>query len=175
LIWGDSLSSAHGMPVEQGWVALLQQRLDNGYRIVNAAVSGETTGGGRSRLAGALQRHRPEIVIIELGANDGLRGIPPTVIRNNLEAMIVSAHETGAKVLLLGMKLPPNYGEQYNHQFEAVFSELAKKHDVPFVPFMLEGVARNFSLMQADGIHPTAKAQPMILDNVMKILARLLE
>lgn len=175
LVWGDSLSSAYGLAVDQGWVFLLQQRLGKDHKVINASVSGETSGGGRSRLSEALHRHRPDIVIIELGGNDGLRGLPPSVTRKNLEEMIVIARKLEVKVLLLGIKLPPNYGPQYSHRFETIYPEVAQKYNVPLVPFLLNGIAEDFSLMQKDGIHPTAEAQPKVLDNVMQTLKKLIE
>ncbi len=170
LIWGDSLSSAYGMSVEEGWVFLLQKELGDRFRVINASVSGETTGGGRSRLPAALAEHEPDIVVIELGGNDGLRGFRPTVISDNLDAMIRQTLESGADVILLGQRLPPNYGERYNQQFEAIYTDLAGKYDIPLVPFLLDGVAEDFDLMQADGIHPTASAQPLILANVYPVV-----
>lgn len=170
LIWGDSLSSAYGMSVEEGWVFLLQKELGDRFRVINGSVSGETTGGGRSRLPAALEEYKPDIVVIELGGNDGLRGFRPTMIRDNLEAMIRQALESGAEVILLGQRLPPNYGKRYNQKFEAIYTELAGKYDIALVPFLLEGVAEDFDLMQADGIHPTASAQPLILANVYPLV-----
>jgi acyl-CoA thioesterase-1 len=170
LIWGDSLSSAYGMSVEEGWVFLLQKELGDKVRVINGSVSGETTGGGRSRLPAALKEYKPDIVVIELGGNDGLRGFRPTVIRDNLDSMIRQTLEFGAEVILLGLRLPPNYGERYNQQFEAVYTDLAGKYDIPLVPFLLDGVAEDFGLMQADGIHPTATAQPLILANVYPVV-----
>jgi acyl-CoA thioesterase-1 len=170
LIWGDSLSSAYGMSVEQGWVSLLQEELGDRVRVVNASVSGETTGGGRSRLPDALIQHQPDIVVIELGGNDGLRGFRPEVVRDNLRAMIEDTRAFGAQVILLGIRLPPNYGEVYSRKFEAVYTDLSETYAIPLVPFLLEGVAEDFALMQADGIHPTAKAQPLILANVYPVI-----
>jgi len=174
LIWGDSLSSAYGMAVEQGWVSLLQQKLGSNYRIINASVSGETSGGGKSRLSAALLNHKPDVIVLELGGNDGLRGIPPAATKKNLEAMIEMARKSSAKVLLLGIKIPPNYGINYIRRFESIYPELAQKHRVELAPFMLKGIAEDFSLMQNDGIHPTAKAQPIIVKNVLPALQRLL-
>jgi acyl-CoA thioesterase-1 len=170
LIWGDSLSSAYGMSVEQGWVSLLQEELGDRVNVVNASVSGETTGGGRTRLPDALNQHQPDIVVIELGGNDGLRGFRPSIVKDNLKAMIEDTRAFGAKVILLGIRLPPNYGEVYGRKFEAVYAQLAETYDIPLVPFLLEGVAEDFALMQADGIHPTARAQPLILANVYPVI-----
>ncbi len=158
------------MSVEQGWVSLLQEELGDRVRVVNASVSGETTGGGRSRLPDALIQHQPDIVVIELGGNDGLRGFRPSVVKDNLKAMIEESRTFGARVILLGIRLPPNYGAVYSRKFEAVYTELAETYDLPLVPFLLEGVAEDFALMQADGIHPTAKAQPLILANVYPVI-----
>jgi acyl-CoA thioesterase I len=174
LIWGDSLSSAYGMPVDEGWVALLQDTLAERVEVVNASVSGETTGGGRSRLPSALELHRPEIVIIELGGNDALRGFRPEHIRANLKSMIEQSKAAGARVLLLGIRMPPNYGEAYNREIETVYADLARHYEVPLVPFLLDGIADDFDLMQSDGIHPTAKAQPLILAHVLPVLKGLL-
>jgi acyl-CoA thioesterase-1 len=178
LVMGDSLSAGYGLKVETGWVALLQQRLkDKGYEyhVVNASVSGETTGGARARLPRSLQLHHPRIVIIELGGNDGLRGLPITQMKNNLQAMIEAAREAHAKVLLLGMNIPPNYGPEYASQFHRVYVDLARQYQVPLVDFLLAGVALTPQLMQADGIHPSAEAQPRLLDNIWPDLLPLLQ
>jgi acyl-CoA thioesterase I len=175
---GDSLSAGYGLKVESGWVALLQQRLkDKGYEyhVVNASVSGETTGGARTRFPRSLQLHHPQIVILELGGNDGLRGLPTAQMKTNLQAMIEAARESHAKVLLLGMNIPPNYGPEYASQFHRVYVDLARQYQVPLVDFFLEGVAMTPRLMQADGIHPTAEAQPRLLDNVWRVLLPLLQ
>lgn len=174
---GDSISAAYGIETEQGWVKLLAERLaDAGADIdvVNASVSGETTGGGVVRLPGSLERLLPELVIIELGGNDGLRGYPIARIRDNLTRMVSMAREAGAEVLLLGMLIPPNYGERYTSGFQATFREVAAQTGVQFVPFLLDGVATDPSLMQDDGIHPTAEAQPLLLENLWPVLAPLL-
>jgi acyl-CoA thioesterase-1 len=174
---GDSLSAGYGMSITQGWVALLEQRLrQEGYEyaVVNASMSGETTTGGRARLGRALEQHRPAVVILELGANDGLRGLPVSTVRANLEAMITQAKSAGASVLLLGMRIPPNYGEQYSREFARMFSELANKYQVRAVEFFLDKVAMDPSLMQDDQIHPTVQAQPILLDNVWPQLEPLL-
>lgn len=177
LVVGDSLSSGYGIPVEQGWVAGLERRLaEAGYphRVVNASISGDTTQGGLSRIDDALGRNRPSLVLLELGGNDGLRGILPEVTHRNLEAMIGKVRAAGARVVLLGIRIPPNYGPLYTRQFAAVFPDLAERLGVPLVPFLLEGVAGDPALMQADGIHPTVEGQPRILDNVWPILQPLL-
>lgn len=178
LVVGDSLSSGYGVKVDATWVALLEKKLAGqgyGYRVVNASVSGETTGGGRARLARALQLHRPAIVLLELGGNDGLRGLPVRQMRDNLEAMIAQVRAANARPVLLGMRMPPNYGPAYTESFHAVFGELAKKHSLPLVPFFLEGVAFNARLMQNDGLHPNKEAQPVLLDNLWPTLQPLLE
>ena len=177
LVLGDSLSAAYGMALEQSWVALLEQRLqahDPEWRVVNASVSGETTGGGLARLPRALEQHEPTIVIIELGGNDGLRARPVAEVRENLARMIELSREAGAGVLLAGIRLPPNYGAAYVQRFEAVFGELAETHDIALVEFFMEDVALDATLMQADGIHPNADAQPVLLDNVWPRLLPLL-
>ena len=174
---GDSISAAYGIEAEQGWVQLLADRLDDvgvDVSVVNASVSGETTGGGVVRLPGSLERHAPELVIIELGGNDGLRGYPIARIRDNLARMVSMAREAGADVLLLGMFVPPNYGERYMNGFHENFHRVAAEAGVSLVPFLLDGVATDAGLMQEDGIHPTAEAQPMLLDNVWPTLAPLL-
>lgn len=178
LVLGDSLSAGYGIDVRDGWVTLLAQRLrQQGYpqTVVNASVSGDTTAGGRARLPEALQRHHPEIVILELGGNDGLRGLSLTQTRANLAAMIKMAGEAGAQVLLVGIYLPPNYGPEYTKKFHAIYSELAQAHRLPLVPFLLAGVALTPGLMQADGLHPRAAAQPRLLDNVWLYLEPMLK
>jgi acyl-CoA thioesterase-1 len=178
LIVGDSLSAGYGVKVTETWVALLERRLaaqGYGYRVANASVSGETTGGARTRLPRALEVHKPAIVIIELGGNDGLRGLPLRQIRANFEFMITSAQASGAQVMLIGMRMPANYGATYADQFHALFGELGKKYSVPVVEFFLEGVAQNSKLMQQDGIHPTAAAQELLLDNVWPVLKTVLK
>jgi len=178
LVVGDSLSAGYGIELRDGWVALLQQRLTRQgypYTVVNASISGDTTAGGRARLAGALKRHHPQIVILELGANDGLRGLPLRETRANLEAMIKAAQSAGARVLLIGMQLPPNYGPDYTGKFRAIYQELAQRYSLSLVPFLLEGVALTPKLMQPDGLHPRAAAQPRLLDNVWPYLEQLLK
>ena len=173
LVVGDSLSAAYRIPETRSWVALLARRLPD-RRIVNASISGETSAGGRARLPGLLARFAPRIVVIELGANDGLRGQPIDRLRENLAAMIRQARDHGAAALLVGMELPPNYGRRYTTAFRRVYRELARAYRVPLVPFLLAGVATVPSLMQADGLHPTAAAQPRILETVWPVLEELL-
>jgi len=177
LVLGDSLSAAYGLDLKDGWVALLQQRLHehgDDYRVVNAGISGDTTAGGLARLPDLLARHRPAILVIELGANDGLRGLRPAVIRDNLTRMIELGRAAGSRILLIGIRLPPNYGAAYERAFQAVFQEVAQAQDVPLVPFLLAGVAEDRTLMQADQVHPTAAAQPRMLDTVWPALEPLL-
>lgn len=169
LVWGDSLSAGYGLDKGQDWPTLLQTRLqDKGFRhvVVNGSVSGETSSGGRTRLPAALAEHAPSILILELGANDGLRGLQPKLLADNLKAMIDAANKSGAQVLLVGMQMPPNYGPAYTRRFSAVFSDLAESEDLPLVPFLMEGFADRPELFLADGIHPTADAQALILDTV---------
>ena len=174
LIWGDSLSAAYGIPVEKGWVNLLKSKLGQGTKIINASISGETTQGGLTRLPAALEQHRPDVLLLELGANDGLRGISTKVMHNNLNEMIEMAQVKGISVALLGIKIPPNYGISFTKKFEGVFSGLAEKYKLPFIPFFLEDVATDYELMQMDGLHPNVKAQPIILKNVMPIIKQVL-
>jgi acyl-CoA thioesterase I len=178
VVFGDSLSAAYGIPQHEGWVALLQQRITQqkiNYQVINASISGETTIGGLSRFANMLKLQKPNIVLIELGGNDGLRGLSAVETYNNLEAMIQQAKKYKAKVLLIGMKIPPNYGIKYSQQFSENYQILANKHNVNLVPFLLEGVAGNPDLIQADGLHPTVAAQPKILENVWPILIKMLK
>lgn len=178
LVVGDSLSAGYGIEMRNGWVTLLQQRLiKQGYphAVVNASISGDTTAGGRARLPAALNRHRPRIVILELGGNDGLRGLSLRETRANLDAMIKTAQSAGARVLLVGIHLPPNYGPEFTRKFHAIYHELARAHDTALVPFLLEGVALSPGLMQPDGIHPRAAAQSRLLDNVWPHLEPLLK
>jgi acyl-CoA thioesterase-1 len=178
LVLGDSLSAAYGIRLEQGWVALLQDRLkDKGYghRVVNASSSGETTGGALARLPRALERHRPAVVVIELGGNDGLRGLPIADVRANFESLIRLSRDSGANVLLIGMRIPPNYGATYTRTFHDLFGELAAKHRLPLVPFFLDGIALDDSLMLEDGLHPNAAAQPKLLEMAWPKLEPLLK
>lgn len=176
LVMGDSLSAAYGIKVEQGWVRLLQQELlqKTQVRIVNASVSGETTSGGLARLPALLKQHQPTVVILELGANDGLRGQPLKLMQENLQAMISLSQSAGAKVLLVGMQIPTNYGQRYTRQFRESFTELAQHNKLALVPFLLEDVAAHSDLIQSDGLHPTAEAQPIILNNVRPYLETML-
>ena len=177
LVMGDSLSAAYGLSASQGWVALTADRIGKtrpGWRVVNASISGETTAGGASRIAGELKRHQPDVVVIELGANDGLRGLPLAQSRANLEKMIKASQAAGAKVLLVGMRMPPNYGRDYTQGFERTFSELAKQHGTAFLPFLLEPIALDRTSFQADNLHPVATAQPKLRDHVWKALLPLL-
>jgi acyl-CoA thioesterase I len=178
LVFGDSLSAAYGLRAEQGWVAQLQKRLQSqgyGYRVVNASVSGETTSGGRSRLERALNLHKPDVVILELGANDGLRGLPVKDAQANLSAMIATVQQAKSRLLLVGIFIPPNYGAQYADAFAGMYRSLALERKVPLLPFLLEGVALDPRYMQADGLHPNALGQPRVLENVWPALQRLLE
>lgn len=175
LVLGDSLSAGFGLEPGQGWVELLQDRLESkgyGYRVVNASISGDTTTGGLGRLPRALKVHGPSIVVIELGGNDGLRGTPITVMRENLTKMIRLARDAGARVVLAGIQMPPNYGTRYTQEFAAVYPALAKGEKVALIDFILDGVALEKSLMQADGIHPNAAGQPRILDNAWPAIER---
>ena len=178
LVFGDSISAGYGLArVEQGWVELLKTRLKEqgyGYEVVNASVSGETTAGGLARLPRALELHHPSIVILELGGNDGLRALPIAQMRANLTQMVTLAGAAGAKVLLLGMRMPPNYGPQYTEQFAMVFSDLAREKKISLVPFLLTDIALSSTLLQGDDIHPNAQGQPVLLDNVWPQLKPLL-
>jgi acyl-CoA thioesterase-1 len=177
LVYGDSLSSAYGMPERRGWVALLDERLKKehpDYSVANASISGETTAGGLARFAKVLEREKPAIVILELGANDGLRGLPVAEMKKNLSAMMEQAAKARARVLLVGVRMPPNYGEAYASAFEGAFGELARKHRAALVPFLFEGFAEKLDQFQADRIHPNEGAQPAMLGNVWKTLAPLL-
>jgi len=177
MVFGDSLSAGYGLPQGRGWVDLLQQRLEREayrYRVVNASISGDTTLGGRNRVAEALAQHRPRIVIIELGANDGLRGQSLDAMRKNLAAIVRVCRAAKAKVLLIGMRIPPNYGPDYTEKFQASFAAVAAKMHAPLVPFLLEGFAHRRDLFQADGMHPDVEAQKLMLDNVWGTLRPLL-
>ena len=177
LVFGDSLSAAYGIPQEKGWVNLLRGRLAQekyGYQVINASISGETTAGGASRIETALTTQRPAIVILELGANDGLRGLPLADTQRNLASIIAASQKNGARVLLVGMRLPPNYGMFYAGKFQQLYADLAKRQRLAFVPFMLEGIADRQNLFQADGLHPIAQAQPRILETIWKQLRPLL-
>ena len=173
LVLGDSLSAGYGIDVDQSWTALLQQRLkEQGYehRVVNASIGGDTTESGAARIGQAISTFAPSLIVLELGGNDGLRGIPPATMRENLRTIITTGTDSGADVVMLGITIPPNYGQRYIEAFENVFRELAAELDVPWIEFFLEGVALNEDLMQDDGIHPNATAQPMLLDNEWPII-----
>ena len=178
LVFGDSLSAAYGIPRQKGWVALLEERLkreQKNYSVVNASISGETTGGGRARFKPVLDKHQPAIVILELGANDGLRGMPVAQVKANLAAMIREAQVLNARVLILGVKLPPNYGEDYTQSFEAMFRDLASTHRTALVPFLLEDFADKPDFFLPDRIHPTEGAQPLMLERIWLALRPLLK
>lgn len=178
LVFGDSLSAGYGIPLEQGWVSLLERKLrgvNPDYKVVNASISGETTAGGRSRIEAALKNHRPAIVILALGGNDGLRGQGLDSMRANLEAIIATCRRFKAEVLLVGMRLPPNYGPAYTEKFQQVYGQLAHQYKLPTVPFLLEGFAENQEYFQSDGIHPSVQAQPRIAETVWKSLRPLLK
>jgi len=177
LIYGDSLSAGYGMEVDQSWVALLQTRLQGqGYehRVINASITGETTEGGAARIAQALDTFTPSLIILELGGNDGLRGIPPDRMKGNLQTIIQSSKSAGAAIVLLGIRIPPNYGSRYIEDFDNVYRELADELDVPWIEFFMEGIALNDELMQADGIHPNAAAQSLLLDNAWPVISKAL-
>jgi len=174
LVYGDSLSAAYGLAQDAGWATLLQARLKQkgmNYTVMNASISGETTSGGAARIAAALRAHKPAVVILALGANDGLRGLPLAQMRANLAKVVRASQTAKSRVLLVGMRLPPNYGESYTRQFAQVYADLAREYKTALAPFLLEGVAEQRELFQADNIHPTAEAQPILLDNVWKALA----
>lgn len=177
LVYGDSLSAAYGMPERRGWVALLEERLkreQSDYSVANASISGETTAGGVARIARTLERHKPAIVILELGANDGLRGLPVAAMKKNLAAMIEQSQKAGARVLLIGIRMPPNYGDAYAQAFARAYADLAKTHRTALLPYLFEGFGEKFELFQPDRIHPNEDAQPMVLKNVWGALAPLL-
>lgn len=173
LVVGDSISAAYGIRPGHGWVSLLSQRLKQSgydYTVINASISGDTTQNGVYRMSSALDEYRPGIVIIELGGNDGLRGLPLQQMRNNLARMIEMAQQRKAQVVLTGIRIPPNYGKPYTDAFYRVYQDLARSYDIAFVPFLLDSVGGHDQLMQADGIHPTEQAQPLILDNVWRVI-----
>ncbi len=177
LVFGDSLSASYGIPVGRGWVSLLEQRVHQkkpGHKIINASISGETTSGGRYRIEQVLAKHRPAVVILELGVNDGLRGLPLDAASSNLNAIITACRNRKARVLLIGMRLPPNYGSAYAAKFQAIYQQAAQRHKIPLLPFLLEGFADNPELFQADGLHPTTAAQPLIMERVWKLLQPML-
>ncbi len=178
VVLGDSISAGYGIEVSQGWVALLQKKLDEqgiGYIIDNESISGDTTAGGLARITQALALHKPGIVIVELGANDGLRGLSPTLIKSNLAEIIHRSQQAGAKVLLLSMKIPPNYGQRYIDLFYNIYPQLATELGIPTVPFIMEDVALTQDMMQPDGLHPNAQGQPTIADKVWPQLLPLLK
>ena len=178
LVLGDSLSAGYGIDKAKGWVNLLAQRLESkgfDYRVVNAAISGDTTRGGLDRLPTALDRFNPKILIVELGGNDGLRGIQPSETRRNLSRIVELGQGSGAKVLLVGVRMPPNYGPAFTQAFEQTFRDVAKKYGISLVPKILAGIGENRELMQSDGIHPIAEAQPKVLDNIWPELKPLLD
>ncbi len=178
LVYGDSLSAAYGIPQQLGWVSLLQQRLEDQhypYIVINASVSGETSIGGLSRLSSTLSEHKPNLVILELGANDGLRGLPLTEMKANLARIIEQSKKSGAKVLLIGMKIPPNYGPKYSESFSQKYRQLSQELKVPRVPFMLKGMESRPELIQDDGLHPNVLGQPIILENIWSQLKLILK
>ena len=178
LVFGDSLSAGYGIDVDQSWTTLLQTRLQGqGYehRVVNASISGETTEGGANRIHGTMERFDPAVVILELGGNDGLRGFPPERMRGNLRTIIETSKVGGAAVVLLGIRIPTNYGARYTKAFESIYRELAAELEVPWIEFFMDGIAMNEELMQDDGIHPNAEAQSILLDNAWPIIQEALE
>lgn len=178
LVVGDSISAAYGIDIGQGWVAQLQQRLDErqlSYQVVNASISGDTSAGGRARLPALLEQHAPFLTIIELGGNDGLRGLPLERLKDNLAAMVQQAQAQGSRVILLGMRIPPNYGPRYTEGFYQVYQQLREELEVPVLDFLLEGVGGVKGMIQSDGIHPTAKAQPLLLDNAWPLIEQQLQ
>lgn len=177
LVFGDSLSAGYGLAMSRGWVALLEERLKReriDYSVANAAVSGDTSAGGRARIDAALARHHPSVVVVELGGNDALRGLPVAQMKSNLAAIVQRSKKSGARVLLVGMKMPPNFGADYVAAFEKAFAEVAKSENVPLVPFMLEGFGDDLDYFQPDRIHPNEPAQPLILETIWPKLAPLL-
>ena len=177
LVFGDSLSAGFGIDVDQSWTTLLQHRLDEQgyeYRVINASISGETTEGGAARIESALDNFDPALIILQLGGNDGLRGFPPGRMKENLDKIIVTSKSYGTAVVLLGIRIPMNYGQRYRTAFENVFREIAAELEVPWIEFFMEGVALNENLMQADGIHPNAAAQSILLDNAWPIISEAL-
>lgn len=173
LVVGDSISAAYGIEIEQGWVAQLQQRLNErelSYQVVNASISGDTSAGGRTRLPALLEQHQPDLVVIELGGNDGLRGLSLVSLKDNLSAMVELARQQGSRVIVLGMRIPPNYGPRYTEGFYQVYQQLAQELDVPVLGFFLEGIGGVPGMVQNDGIHPTAAAQPLLLDNAWPLI-----
>lgn len=176
LVMGDSLSAGYGIDIQQGWVNLLEKELTKNHaiQIINASVSGETSSGGNSRLPALLAEHKPNIVILELGGNDGLRGQPLKLLEKNLQTMIDASKKSNAEVLLAGMQIPPNYGARYSSQFKALYEKLAEKNELELIPFLLKGIGGDETLMQRDGIHPTVEAQSIIVKNVLPELEKML-
>ena len=178
LVYGDSLSAAYGLSQDAGWATLLQARLRQAgrhYTVTNASISGETTSGGAARIAAALKAHKPRVIIVALGANDGLRGLPPEQMRANLAKIVSQSQRAKARVLLVGMRMPPNYGETYTRQFEQVYARVAREHKAALVPYLLQGMDQRRDLFQSDNMHPAAEAQPLLLENVWKALLPLLK
>jgi acyl-CoA thioesterase-1 len=177
LIMGDSLSAGYGIDVQQGWVNLLEKKLTETHRvkIINASVSGETSSGGKTRLPALLTEHNPDIVVLELGGNDGLRGQPLKLLEKNLQTMIDASKNAGAKVILAGMQIPPNYGSRYSNEFKTLYVKLAEKNEVGLIPFLLEGIGGKVELMQRDGIHPTAEAQQIIVNTALPEIKKYLD
>jgi acyl-CoA thioesterase-1 len=177
LIYGDSLSAAYGLAQDTGWPALLQKRLKQeglDYTVTNVSISGETSSGGAARIADVLQAHQPKVIVVALGANDGLRGLPPREMRTNLAKIVAQSQSAKVRVLLVGMRMPPNYGENYTREFAQAYRDLARKYRTALVPFLLEGMEQRRELFQADNLHPTAQAQPILLENIWKALLPLL-
>ena len=178
LVYGDSLSAAYGLSQDAGWAHLLQTRLKQegfDYTVANVSISGETSSGGAARIAAALKDHKPKVVIVELGANDGLRGLPTAGMRTNLAKIVKTSQKAGARVLLVGMQMPPNYGASYTREFAAVYTDIARRYKTALLPFLFEGIAERRDLFQADNLHPTAAAQPILLENIWKALLPLLK
>ncbi|QDQ29240.1 arylesterase [Chitinimonas arctica] len=175
MVFGDSLSAGYGLRMEQAWPSLLQQKLGAGWRVINASQSGETTAGGLTRLPAALQRHKPAVVLVELGANDGLRGLPVETARQNLAAIIEQSRRAGAKVALIAIRLPPNFGGPYTAKFDAMYGELAKQYKLAEPPFLFDGIADQPNMFQSDQLHPIAAAQPRLLANVWPVVAPLVK
>lgn len=178
LVYGDSLSAAYGFAQNAGWPTLLQARLKQegkDYTVTNASISGETSSGGAARIAGALKTHKPSVIIVALGANDGLRGLPPAQMRTNLGKIVIASRRAKVRVLLVGMRMPPNYGETYIREFAAVYAGLAREHRTALVPFLLQGMEQRRELFQADNMHPRAEAQAILLENIWKALLPLLK
>lgn len=178
LVFGDSISAGYGLPTDAGWVHLLRERLTKlgpDYKVVNASISGETASGGRRRIEGVLQQFKPDVVVVELGGNDGLRGARIPTVQADLDAIVSASLRSRAKVLLVGMQIPPNYGADYVKRFHAIYAEIAEKHRVPLVPFLFEGFGSRSEFFQNDGIHPTRAAQPLMLETVWKTLEPLLK